>query len=41
MSEEIKKLKLMLEGKMPMQMMPMDAGSTKETVIYQTVGENK
>ena len=41
MSEEIKRLKMMLEGKVPIQMVPSEGGSVKETVIYQQIGENK
>lgn len=43
MSEEIKKLKAMLEGKMPIQLYaePSGEGSVNERIVYRTVSENK
>lgn len=41
MSEEIKRLKMMLEGKMPVDLAQISNHETSERIIYQTIGENK
>ena len=43
MSEEIKRLKMMLEGKMPVNLgqVSENSGGVQERIIYQTVGDNK
>lgn len=41
MSEEIKRLKAMLEGKMPIQMDGSGEPIITERIVYRTVGEAK